>query len=438
MGLLMMSKKDCQRLKVINAFHAGYMTRGEAANELNLSQRQITRIRKRYQECSDQGIVRKKRTSKGPRCYDRSYVEKILELVKTQYADFGPTLIAEKLKERHDIVIAKETLRRWMHQDGIRLAQQRRLKKVHPLRQRRSCLGELVQIDGSYHAWFEERAPECCLLVFIDDATGRLLLLKFVPSESHTSYAQSFYEYLELHGKPQSIYTDKHSVFSVNRKEMSADAAGVTALNQSLQELGIESILAHSPQAKGRVERANKTLQDRLVKELRLRNISSLEHANAYLPEFIAAFNHQFAVQPLQPDNKHTPLSDYEKTRLPLVLSYKQHRTVSKSLTVQFKQQHYQLQVEGHGYRLQQDGVMVCLTLDDEIVMTDLEGHILPYLLIPKLLKAPAVLDAKELAALPQQLPKPACDHPWRLIMASLHQSHYRAYSNQYKSKRAI
>jgi Helix-turn-helix domain len=241
MEMIVMSQKECQRLKVIESFARGYVTRGEAALELALSKRQITRIRKRYEELSNTGILRKKSISKPPRSYDGPYIDKILDLVKTHYHDFGPTLAAEKLHEVHNILIAKETLRRWMIRAGLHKEHQRAVKKIHPLRERRPCLGELIQIDGSHHAWFEGRAPICCLLVFIDDATGQLLHLQFTPSESHESYAQAFYDYLHKHGKPLAIYTDKHSVFSVNRKEISVEADGVTALGKSLHELEIES-----------------------------------------------------------------------------------------------------------------------------------------------------------------------------------------------------
>jgi hypothetical protein len=210
--------------------------------------------------------------------------------IRERYADFGPTLAAEKLSEVHELSLSRETLRHWMIADGLWLDRKARQRKVYQPRPRRACLGELVQIDGSEHWWFEDRGPHCTLLVDIDDAPSRLMHLKFVESESTFAYFGATREYLEAYGKPVAFYSDKHGVFSINAVG-AVQGEGMTRYGRALHELNIEIICANTPQAKGRVERANKTLQDRLVKDLRLQGIGTIEAANRALPAFVADFN---------------------------------------------------------------------------------------------------------------------------------------------------
>lgn len=198
-------------------------------------------------------------------------------------------LAREKLLERHDLAIGRETLRKWMGTAGIWLPRRERLRQAHQPRHRRECRGELVQIDGCDHEWFEGRGPRCALLVFVDDATGDLMELRFVRSESTFDYFASTRAYLARHGRPVAFYSDKHAIFRVTRAHAAGQQRGVTQFKRAPADLDIEIICANSPQAKGRVERMNKTLQDRLVKELRLRAISTMETGNAFLPEFMAA-----------------------------------------------------------------------------------------------------------------------------------------------------
>ncbi|WP_175759622.1 ISNCY family transposase, partial [Burkholderia ambifaria] len=198
-----------------------------------------------------------------------------------------PTLACEKLRECHGIDLAAETVRTLMMASGLWIPRKQRPPKVYQPRNRRACLGELIQIDGSDHRWFEDRAPACTLLVFIDDATGRLMTLHFTANESTFSYFEALSKYLDSHGKPIAFYSDKASVFYVKKRSETA-GKGVTQFGRALYELNIDAFCANTSQAKGRVERANLTLQDRLVKELRLRGISTREAANAYAPSFIA------------------------------------------------------------------------------------------------------------------------------------------------------
>ena len=206
----------------------------------------------------------------------------VLELVRARYADFGPTLAREKLAELHGRHVSRETLRKWMVEDGLWVLRKLRRRAQQP-RRRRPCVGELIQIDGSDHEWFEERGPRCTLLVFIDDATSQLMELRFVESESTWAYFSATQRYLERYGKPVAFYSDKASVFRPTASSARGSEPGLTQFGRAMTELNIDILCANSPAAKGRVERANATLQNWLVKELRLASISTLEDGNAFL-----------------------------------------------------------------------------------------------------------------------------------------------------------
>jgi hypothetical protein len=262
-----------------------------------------------------------------------------VEIVRDRYVDFGPTLACEKLLELHALRVSKETLRAWLIGAGIWIPRRERSRTAHQPRHRRECLGELVQIDGCEHAWFEERGPVCSLLVYVDDATGRLMELRFVEVESAFDYFASTSSYLQRHGKPVAFYSDKHSIFRVNQEGSTGRARGVTQFGRALTELNIEIICANSPQAKGRVERMNKTLQDRLVKELRLRAVSTMEAGNAFLPEFMADYNQRFGRTPKNVHDAHRPLRGDED--LSRIFSWQEERTMSRNLVVHFKRVTY-------------------------------------------------------------------------------------------------
>jgi hypothetical protein len=242
-------------------------------------------------------------------------------------------LAAEKLSELHGLDLGVETLRQWMIASEIWVRRKDRLKRIHQPRARRDCLGELVQIDGSEHWWFEDRGPQSTLLVYVDDATSRLMHLKFVETESTFDYFQATREYLDAHGKPVAFYSDKHGVFRVNSAG-AVQGDGMTQFGRSLHALNIDILCANTPQAKGRVERANKTLQDRLVKELRLQGINTIAAGNELLPSFLADYNTRFGKEPRNPKNLHRPLSADDD--LIDVFAWREERTVSNSLTLQY------------------------------------------------------------------------------------------------------
>jgi len=328
-----MAMRELDRLKVIQAVIDGLLKPGRAAERLGLTSRQIQRLVNRVRTEGPVGIVSRRRGQPGNNQLSPEIAKMAVSLIRSRYHDFGPTLACEKLRELHGLYLAKETVRKLMADAGLWIPCKLRSASVYQPRNRRHCLGELIQIDGSEHHWFEQRAPKCTLLVYIDDATSQIMHLHFTYSESTFSYFEATQRYLELHGKPQAFYSDQYSVFRVNNKSATT-GDGHTQFGRALYELNIESICANSSQAKGRVERANLTLQDRLVKELRLQGISTMAEANAYAPSFIADFNRRFAKPPRNDWNAHRPIRSDED--LGLIFTHREKRKVSHSLTLQY------------------------------------------------------------------------------------------------------
>jgi hypothetical protein len=328
-----MSERDLRRIQVLGEVTNRRRAVASAAVVLALSARQVHRLLKAYRLGGGGAIAHKARGRPSNNKIADKVRDRAVRLVRSAYADFGPTLAAEMLADRHGLKVSRETLRGWMVDAGLWLSRRQR-RRFHQPRLRREALGELVQIDGSEHRWFEDRADPCTLLVFIDDATGRLMRLRFVPSESTFAYFEALRGYLEAHGRPVAFYSDRHSIFRATRKEAKG-GQGMTQFGRALAELGIEILCASSSQAKGRVERANRTLQDRLVKELRLAKISGIEAGNAFLPGFVARFNARFAVAPARPDDLHRPLN-IPPERLRTILCRRERRHVSRELTLSY------------------------------------------------------------------------------------------------------
>ena len=333
MALHFMSDKELSRLEILRDLASGRLTTPAAAQLLGLERRQVQRLAKAYQEQGATALISKKRGQPSNRRTPSIVKTQALELIRERYSGFGPTLAAEKLRELHGVFIGRETLRIWMLEAGLWADRQKRRGRVYQPRHRRECVGELIQVDGSDHFWFEDRADSCTLLVFIDDATSRLMHLQFVQSESTFAYFNATQRYLEAHGKPIAFYTDKHAVFRVN-KAGGLHGDGMTQFGRALKALSIEIICANSSQAKGRVERANKTLQDRLVKELRLAGVSSMDEGNAFLPTFIADYNTRFAKAPFNDKDLHRPMAP--RDRLDEAFTWRAERTLSQALTLQY------------------------------------------------------------------------------------------------------
>lgn len=428
-GVISMSNKEVDRVGVMQRLAAKEIRQRHAAKLLKVSVRQVKRLVKAYRTRGAEGLVHKGRGRKGNRALLESEKDRMLTLIKTNYADFGPTLACEKLAEIHDIHHADETVRQLMIQAGIWIAKDRKLVPMHQLRERRECLGELVQADGSPHDWFERRASRCTLLVFIDDATGKLLHLEFVTSESTQAYFAAVRHYLQTHGRPVTFYTDKHGVFRVNTtKGKSADTSdsnGLTQFGRAMTELDIATIFAESPEAKGRVEKVNQTLQDRLVKEMRLRGISSMEAGNAYVEEFMAVFNKKFAVVPKSSANLHRPLLSHHN--LDEILCEKYTRVLSKQLSISYGNRIYQIQTERPSYAMRYAPVTVKKRTTGEIRIV-YKGQSLAYTIVKKQPKT-EIVDSKQLNVVVDRLSqridipivltekayhKPAADHLWR------------------------
>jgi transposase len=325
-----MEMEEIERVNVIKAVAAGKLKPGIAALRMGLGARQIHRLVVRFKELGVAGLVSRQRGRASNHQLAPELARSALDLIREHYADFGPTLACEKLRECHDLMLSTETVRQLMTKSGLWKTRQGLQAKLHQPRMRRACFGELVQIDGSLHRWFEERADACSLLVYIDDATGRLLQLHFAPTESTSAYFTATRQYIEQHGKPQSFYADKAAIF---RSPSAADRASRTQFHRALSELDIELICANSPQAKGRVERMNRTLQDRFVKELRLCKISSIDEANAWAATYIEDYNKRFAKAPRSQFNAHCALLPTES--LELILAWCEQRKLSSQLTLQ-------------------------------------------------------------------------------------------------------
>ena len=329
----LMSDGELTRLEVLRDLDQRRLTTAAAAQLLGLERRQVFRLLKAYRSEGPAGLISKRRSRSSNRRKPEAVRSKALSIIREHYWDFGPTLAAEKLREVHEITLGRETLRLWMIEAGIWADRKQRRKQVHQPRPRRECLGELVQVDGSEHWWFEDRGPQCTLLVFVDDATSRLMHLQFVESESTFAYFHAARAYLEAWGKPVAFYSDKHGVFRVNHPG-ALGGDGMTQFGRALHALNIDIICANSSPAKGRVERANKTLQDRLVKELRLAGAATLAEGNALLPAFMADYNARFAKVPANNKDLHRPLRADDD--LGDVFAWKEERTLSRALTLQY------------------------------------------------------------------------------------------------------
>ena len=413
------STKEIGRLDVIQKAEAKQLKRKKAADLLGLSTRQVIRLIVAYRREGPAGLISKHRGQKCNRRHKESFKSQVLKQVREHYHDFGPQLASEKLWERHQLKINKETLRQWMIEAGLHKARPRKGGHVHQQRTRRSCLGEMIQIDGSPHDWFEGRRAPCSLLVFVDDATSRLMALRFVESETTQGYFDTMRDHLKRHGRPVSVYSDKHGVFRINASEAKT-GTGETQFGRAMRELDIKLICANTPQAKGRVERSNSTLQNRLVKEMRLRGINDIETANAFLPIFIEGYNKRFGVEPANPTDAHRQACPDEEA-LDLIFSFQCDRKLSKNLELSYQNNVYQVQTKGEGYAMHHAKVRVC---DDQQggVTLIYKNRLLHYHMLHKRMQPTPIVDAKQinhtLDVCLQKVPHttaPKADHPWRL-----------------------
>jgi len=290
---IQMGIKEAERLGVMREVDGRRMTLKRASEELGLSLRQTKRIRRRYLEFGEKGILSRHRGKRSANRILEHIKDETISLLINEYPDFGPTFAQEKLQQLHGLSISSETLRKWMIEVGLWKPKRVKQQYTHPRRTRRSRFGELLQGDGSHHDWFEGRANKCCLTLFVDDATSMITVGRFSPTETTQAYSECLREHLDCYGRPLAMYVDRHSTFRVNREEIKS-GTGITHFGGVLKSLDIELICAHSPQAKGRVERKNGVLQDRLIKDMRLANIRSIEEGNLFLKGWIEEHNKRF------------------------------------------------------------------------------------------------------------------------------------------------
>lgn len=411
--LLTMSEKEIKRLQIIGQIEKRQMTQTRAAEQMGISVRQVKRIWKAYKEKGAEGLANKSRGKPSHNRLNPKVRQQALDLIMERYRDFGPTLATEKLAELHGMKLSDESVRQIMIEAGIWKRRRKRKLKVFQMRERRPGLGELVQIDGSDYDWFEGRSPRCTLLVFVDDATGKLLELKFVPHESYFGYCEAVKEYFERYGKPEAFYSDKHGIFHLNTRRITP-GDGLTEFGRAMQELDIQILCANTPQAKGRVERYNQTLQDRLPKELRLLGINNPEEANLWLPKFADDLNARFSVTPQSNHDFHRPLTKADN--LDLVLCRKDTRILSKNLTFQYNKTLFQIQVDRPTYAMRKAQVTVYENAKGEITILYKNkplGFTVYYQEQNQAVVVPAKSIDYELRNL-AKAHKPAADHPWR------------------------
>lgn len=354
MEIIKMSIDELYKSEIIAQVINKKITQVKASEEIGLSLRQVKRLCKRYKEEGLIGLVHKNRGRENRKKMSPSVRSEILKLIKSYYIDFGPQLIQEQLEKKHALVVSREWIRQLMIKEELWKVKKRKKLEFYQRRNRRPREGELVQIDGSPHAWFEDRASRCCLINLVDDATGKIMGMRFVEEECLEGYFESMKQYIKESGRPIAVYSDKHTIFKSPRSE---DKGNLTQFGRAMKELKIDLIHANSPQAKGRVERVHGTLQDRLVKLMRLENISSIEAGNKFLESYREEYNRDFGRKPQSSENAHRkvpPEMDLEK-----ILCIKETRKITNSLEVQYKQKTFRLIPQGNAARMKGKSVLI-------------------------------------------------------------------------------
>ena len=353
-GILTMSQRELDRLQIIKKIESKELRVEQGASLMGLSPRQTYRVLKKIKEEGSRGIIHKLRGKISNRGYPEELRKQVIRIYRSGYDDYGPTLFSEQLTENHNISIDHETIRRWLRAEAITTSMRR--KRPHrKKRERRSCFGEMLQFDGSHHDWFEGRGAECCLLNCVDDSTGRVYL-RFAISENTQDVLKTLWEYVNKYGIPRSIYTDRYKVYKAEGK--------LTDFGRAMKELKVETIYANSPQAKGRVERVNRTLQDRLIKALRAEGISNIAEANRYIrKKFLKKYNSRFAINPDVPD-VHRIATGYD---LKNIFCYKTSRQLRNDYTINLAGGYIQLLKGISPLPRPKQSVTICKWLNGEI-----------------------------------------------------------------------
>ena len=411
--LISMTNKELIRYEIVSSLIEKKINGAAAARQLNLSIRQVKRIKIRVKKQGAKGVIHKLRGAPSNRKIDQKLKAKTIKYLQNHYSDFKPTLACEKLSELQGINLGVTTIRNIMISEKLFAPKRRRKNKEYRAwRPRKEYFGEMQQFDGCYFPWLENRAPECCLLASIDDATGKPTGLEFRENESVKNVFGFWKRYIKEHGKPIAIYLDKYSTYKINHKSALDNSELLTQFQRAARDLGIELITAHSPQAKGRVERLFDTLQDRLVKELRLRGINDLNTANRFLKEcYRHDFSQRFSVAPVKREDLHKPLTEIEQRNLDKIFSVQSKRKVGNDFTIRFKDSWYQLDEIQPATVCRKDAVLIEERLDSGIHISLHDK----YLNFQKLPKRPEKVKMKILAlAATKSTWKPPLNHPWR------------------------
>ena len=403
--IIMLRQMELRRLHVIQRVFARVVKQVEAAEILSLSSRQIRRIVKRIKVEGDKGIMHKSRGRPSNRRISRKIKDKVLRLYRSKYKDFGPTLASEKLLERDGVRINDETLRIWLIDSGD-WKKTRRKKGHRHWRERKQHAGEMVQMDGSHHEWFEDRGPRCVLMGYIDDATGDAFG-RFYGYEGTIPAMDSFKRYIQKHGLPLRVYVDKYKTYKSTAQPTIQDELNdvepLSDFERALKELGVEVLHANSPQAKGRIERLFGTFQDRLVKEMRLRGISTLEEGNQFLEEYLPLYNRRFSVSPKGKDNLHRPL--VKGLDLDTILCRRTERVLRNDFTVAHNHKLYQIEET-----IRASKVMVHDRIDGSLSI-DYKGRALRF----KEITERPLTEPKDSMVVPKKKRfTPPSSHPWR------------------------
>ena len=402
---VIMSVKELRRVHVIRQAMEKKLTQAKAGALLGLTPRHIRRLIARVEQEGDHGLAHRGRGTPSNRRLPEQVKSKALTLCEKRYGDFGPTLAAEKLAEHHGITLSDETLRGWLLAKGVTHFQRR--KRPHRAwRERRAQVGELLQLDGSHHDWFEGRGPRCVLMAYIDDASSRVYA-RFYAYEGTIPAMDSFMRYVQRYGIPLAIYADKHSTYqSLAPSTVEEQLAGVTPTSQfgrALDELGVELIPAHSPQAKGRVERLFHTLQDRVIKEMRLADVSTLEAANQFLEGYLPIYNQRFTVQPAQAADLHRPRP--ANRDLDRCLCIKTTRCLRRDWTVAH---------HGHLYQVQTNVRATHVLVEEHVDGTMRITHQSRMLGFHAITSRPMKAAEAKTVYQPRRPVTPRPDHPWR------------------------
>jgi len=409
-----MSSKELNRVGPLQNLAAGAITQQQAAEQLKLSVRQVRRLLKRYRADGEVGLVHKSRGQPSSHRFPDEFREQVLGLVREYYADFGPKFAAEKLTQRDGLRLSKETLRKWMSEDGVRKSKPRK-PKHRTWRPPRECRGEMLQIDGSIHAWFEDRGPEVVLVAAVDDATGRLYA-QFAPAESTEAIMKLLTGYIARHGRPLAIYADRHSIYKTTRNasvdEQLEGREPVTQLTRALRELGIEYIPSFSPQGKGRVERVFLTCQDRLILDMRLVGISDIEAANEFLERvYLAEHNGHFEREAACAAGAHRSADGFD---LAAILSHQETRTVTNDYTISYHNVRYQIAKDSALAGLRGSKVVVEQRLDGSLHVRWRDGYLAVSALPAAQPRADVDQRRKRVVRREPSVVIPGPDHPWR------------------------